>query len=180
MQRRLAIPSSTDFVHIWCPLSGLAFKLNFDAAIFSNTSSSGFGAIIRNGMGEVMVGLLARGPYIASSKEGEVLACRKALEFAIDFGFREIVLEGDNATVMKSLMSPQVNMSRLGHIYEDICILATGFRSQTISCFRRGANGVAHSLAWFAAQLDSKIIWLGDSPPPALEALYLDCISLHN
>lgn len=41
-QCRLAIPTSTDSVHKWCPPSGSAFKLNFDAAIFSNTSSSGF------------------------------------------------------------------------------------------------------------------------------------------
>ena len=60
-------------------------------------------------MGEVMAGLSARGPYVASNKEGEVLACRKALEFAIDSRFTEIVLEGDNAKVMKLLMSPQVD-----------------------------------------------------------------------
>ena len=164
----------------WCPPFGSTFKLNFNVAVVSNTSSSGFGAIIRNGMGEVMTGLLARGLYVASSEEGKVLACRKALEFAIDAGFREIVLEGDNATIMKSLMSPRVNRSRLGHIYEDIHTLATSFRSLTVSCVKRGANVVAHSLARFAAQLVSEIIWLEDSPPPALEALDLDCISLHN
>ena len=65
-------------------------------------------------------------------------------------------------------------------IYEDIRTLATSFRSLTVSCVKRGANSVDHSLARFAAQLDSEIIWLEDSPPPALEALYLDCISLHN
>ena len=122
----------------WCPPSGSTFKLNFDVAVFSNTYSSGFGAIIRNGMGEVIAGLSARGPYVASSEEGEVLACRKALEFAVDAGFREIVLEGDNATVMKSLMSPRVNRSRLGHIYKDIRTLATSFRSVTVSCVKRG------------------------------------------
>ena len=164
----------------WCPPFGSAFKLNFDVVVFSNTLSSSFGAIIRNGMGEVMTGLSARDPYVASSEEGEVLACRKALEFAIDAGFREIVLEGDNAIVIKSLMSPRVNRSRLGHIYEDICTLASGFRSLTVSWVKRGSNAVAHSLAQFATQVDSEIVWLEDSPPPAFEALYLDCVSLHD
>ena len=148
--------------------------------VFSNTSSSSSGAIIRNGMGMVMAGLSARGPYIASSEKRKVLVCRKALEFAVDAGFREIVLEGDNAIVMKSLMSPRVNRSKLGHIYEDIHTLATSYRSLTVSYVKRGANAVAHSLARFATQLDSEIIWLEDSPLPVLEALYLDCISLHN
>lgn len=167
-------------MHKWCPPSGSAIKLNFEAAIFSNTSSSGFGAIIINGMGEVMASLSARGPYVASNEEGEVLACPKALEFVVDVGSKEIVLKGYNATVMKSLMSPRVNRSRLGHIYEDIHTFAMSFRSLTVSCIRRGANAVAHSLAWFADQIYSEIIWLEDSPPPALEAPYLDWISLNN
>ena len=53
-------------------------------------------------MGEVMASLLARGPYVASNEEGEVLAW-KALEFAIDSGFTEIVLEGDNAKVRSNV-----------------------------------------------------------------------------
>ena len=32
---------------------------------------------------------------------GKVLACRKALTFAIDTSFMEVILEGDNARVMK-------------------------------------------------------------------------------
>ena len=81
------------------------FKLNFDAAIFANTNSSGVGAIIRNCQGEVMAGLSARGPSVVSSEEAEVLACRKALEFALDSGFSDLVVEGDNALVMKAILS---------------------------------------------------------------------------
>ena len=43
---------------------------------------------------------------------------------------------------------------------------------------RRTANGVAHSLACFARHLSEDIVWLEDSPPSALEALYLDSISI--
>ena len=44
-----------------------------------------------------------RGGVLRDSEEVEVLACRKALEFAIDAGFMEIILEGDNAMVMKKI-----------------------------------------------------------------------------
>ena len=37
----------------------------------------------------------------------------------------------------------------------------------------RSANVVAHSLARYTKHLDEDIVWLEDSPPPALEALYL-------
>ena len=46
-------------------------------------------AIIRNGSGEVMASISARGPPIIDSEEAEILACRKALEFAVDAGFRD-------------------------------------------------------------------------------------------
>ena len=31
------------------------------------------------------------------------MKCRKALEFAIDAGFKEVILEGDNAMVTKTV-----------------------------------------------------------------------------
>ena len=38
----------------------------------------------------------------------------------------------------------------------------------------RTANGVAHCLAKFARGIVDEIVWMEDSPPPALEALCLD------
>ena len=50
-------------------------------------------------------------------------------ECAVDAGFAELEIEGDNATVMKSLASLPVIKPRLGNIYEDIRVLASGCRS---------------------------------------------------
>ena len=137
------------------------------------------GVIIRNSQGEVMASLSARGPAVASSKEAEVLACRKAVEFAIDVGFMDLVIEGDNATVMKAIVSPRLDRSRQGHIYDDIRTLAVGFRSLFVGCIKRSANFVAYSLARYASHLEEELVWLEESPPPALDALHLD-VSLLN
>ena len=48
------------------------------------------------------------------------MACRKAVIFAMEAGFSEIVLEGDNVTVMKTISNVSSHNSLLGHIYEDI------------------------------------------------------------
>ena len=53
--------------------------------------------MIRNAAGEVMVALSVRGAAVIDSEEAEAMACRKALEFAIDAGFSELVVEGDNS-----------------------------------------------------------------------------------
>ena len=81
----------------------MLFKLNFDGACFDEGTASGYGAVIRNEKGEVMAALAVRGGAMRDSEEVEVMACRKALEFAIDVGFTEIILEGDNALVMKMI-----------------------------------------------------------------------------
>ena len=65
----------------------------------------GFGAIIRNEKGEVMASFSVIGPSVADIKEAELLHCRKALEFAVDTGFTDIVVEGDNSVVIKAILS---------------------------------------------------------------------------
>ena len=162
----------------WKPPSSLVYKLNFDAATSPSLRTSGFGAVIRNEKGEVMAAYAARGPPVTDSKETEALACCKAMEFAMDAGFSDLIIEGDNAEVMKAISSPRVNCSRLGHIYDDIRCLTAGVRAWSTSWVRRSANGVAHSLAQFAREIENEIVWLEDSLPPALEALYSDSLLL--
>ena len=104
-QEQLTIVSRTSTESRWCPPPNSKFKLNFDAATFSNLKCSGIAAIIRNEKGEVMGAMSAKGPQVQDSMEAKVLACRRALEFAIDIGFSELVIEGDSAQVLNSFMS---------------------------------------------------------------------------
>lgn len=60
-QARLTVSGTPSFVQKWRPPTGSSYKLNFDAAVFSDTSSSGFGAVIRNNLGEVMPAMSAKG-----------------------------------------------------------------------------------------------------------------------
>ena len=48
-----------------------------------------------------------------------------------------------------------------------------------MQCVKRSANSVAHCLARYASQLGEDMVWLEESPPPALRASYLDSISLN-
>ena len=163
----------------WRPPPGSSYKLNFDAAVFSDTSSSGFGAVIRNNLEEVMPAMSAKGPSVVDSEEAEVLACRRALEFAVNTGFEELMIEGDNSTVIRCISSLRAFHSRLGNIYADIHVLAAGSRCKSFSCVKREANSVAHSLARYARSIVEDIFWMEETPPPSLEALYLDSISLN-
>ena len=80
----------------------------------------GFGAIIRNLYEEVMAAMSVKGPWISSSEEAKALACRKTIEFSMEAGFSELIIEGDNTTVMKAVSGSSGGHSLLGHFYEDI------------------------------------------------------------
>jgi len=162
----------------WSPPPRNGFKLNFDAAIFEELNALGFGAVIRNGEEEVMAVMGARGPPVSGSEEAVVLACRKALEFAVDAGFTELLVKGDNVAVIQTILHSRPNGSRLGHLYEDIQCLCASLRAVSVGWVSRTANGVAHCLAKFARGLVDEIVWLEESPPPALEALYLDVLKI--
>ena len=156
------------------------YKLNFDAAVLTDTSASSVGVIIRNDRGQVMVALSSKGLAVTNSKEAEVLACRQAMEFALDVGFSDLIVEGDDSNVIRSIVSAQIDWSHLGNLYDDIRCLAGRLRHVEFRGIRHITNEVAHSLARFARHLSEDIVWLEDSPPPALEALYSDSISIAN
>lgn len=161
---------------VWKPPPNSVFKLNFDAAVFVEAKRTGFGAIIRNDKGKVMAAMSAGGPPVSSSEEAELLACRKAVEFATGFGFSELVIEGDNSNVMRALSSSLVDLSLLGNMVDNVRHLVHGMHWVTFSYIRRGGNRVAHALAQHARNISEDVFWMEDSPPPALNALYHDSL----
>ena len=150
------------------------FKLNFDAVMFSELRFSGVGAMIRNEKGEVMAAMSARGPQVGESAVVEIIACRRALEFAGEAGFTDLVVEGDNLSVMKSLAA-----SWLGHIIQDIKGLTRSLRNVSFSYVRRATNSVAHGLVRYAKNIREDMYWMEENPPPVLEALCYDFSQLN-
>ena len=68
----------------------------------------------------VMVVMSAKGPLVGDSKEAKILACRRATKFAIDVGFTNLVIDGDNTVAMSSISSLGIDQSWLGHIIQEI------------------------------------------------------------
>ena len=132
---------------------------------------SGYGAIIQNDKGEVMT---ASGPKVSTSDEVELLACRRAIEFAVDAGFSRLIIEGDNSNVIQVISSPLENFSLFGNVVNDIRHLIWGLQWTRVCCIRRGANKVAHTLAQYARNtLDEDLYWMKDSPPTSFRSLVL-------
>ena len=152
----------------------MEYKLNFDVAVFSSLDRSGYGAIIRNDNGEVRAAMTASGPKVSTSDEAELLACRRAIEFAMDAGFTRLIIEGDNSNVIQATSSPLKSFSLFGNVVNDIRHLIWGLQWTKVCCIRRGANKVAHALAQYARNtLDEDLYWMEDSPPTSFRSLVL-------
>ena len=52
--------------------------------------------------------------------------------------------------------------------------MAAGLHVFSVNCVTRLANSVAHSLARFARCITDEVVWVEESPPLTLEALYFD------
>ena len=164
---------------IWQPPPSEVYKLNYDAALFSDLGRTGIGAVIRNEKGEVMAAMTACGQAVHTSEEAKLLACRRALEFAVDAGFYRLIIEGDNGNVTHAISSSTENNSPFGNVVDDICHLIRGLHWSAVCCIRRGRNRVAHVLVQHARfTLDEDLYWMEDSPPPAMDALYHDLLSI--
>ncbi|XP_075649789.1 uncharacterized protein LOC142620276 [Castanea sativa] len=155
---RLSSNSPTSSLCRWRPPPSSRFKLNLDAAIFKEDDASGMGAIIRNEKGEVMAALSAIGPLVTCSEEAEVLACRRAVEFAMECGFSEVVVEGDNQMVMSAIQLRKRLSSGIGHIIQDVLCLLNNFWLSQVHYIRRSANSTAHALARFAKNVTNELL----------------------
>ena len=89
-----------------------------------------------------------------------------------------MAVKGDNQSVMAALERKSCLLSRVGHILQDVICMVKEFRWSQVQFAKRSANTVAHLLARHAKNVTHDVIWLEDSPPPVVQALYLDSISI--
>ncbi|XP_075665318.1 uncharacterized protein LOC142634977 [Castanea sativa] len=142
--------------------------------MFVENTSSGFGAVIRNSRGEVMAAMTAKGPAVQCSKEAELLACRKAMEFATDTSFTTLIVEGDSVNATRSITSTKDNQSAFGHIVGNIWHLMGALEWVSVSCTKKNGNKVAHVLARYAQHVNSDSFWMEKVPSIALESVNFD------
>ena len=139
------------------------FKINFDGAVFQDKNEAGLGIIIRNDHGLVMVALTQVIPLPTSVEMVEVLAARRALIFAKELTFDQIILEGDSDIAICAVKSDVFSAASFGHILLDIKGLATHFRHVVFSHTRRQGNKVAHNLARAACNFHPPVLGLRKS-----------------
>ena len=82
-------------------------KINFDGAVFDEANMSGVGVVIRDSYGEVLASCSEKISQAYEAEVIEALAAQKALSFAQELGFQNVILEGDALGLIQALKSQE-------------------------------------------------------------------------
>ena len=142
----LSLPESA-VVHQWRPPEQGIYKVNFDATIFKASNSAGVGVIILDWGGQAIGALSMSMPLANSAPDMEALACRRAVQFAVDLSLHRVIFQGDSAIVINAVSQENAALSSYGFIVKDILSLISSFLSFEFVHVPRSGNIVADALA---------------------------------
>nr|XP_023884649.1 uncharacterized protein LOC111996849 [Quercus suber] len=114
------------------------------------TSYAGIGVVIRDLVGKVIGALSERIALPTTVDDVETLACRRAIEFAMEKGMQQVIFEGDSATVLNCIQAGSPCLAPFGKVIEDSFSLASHLSHYSFSHVRRKGNVMADKLAKLA------------------------------
>ena len=105
----------------------------------------GTGIVICDSKGEVIAAFSEKIPLPPTVEDIEVLACRRAMSFALEIGLRDVVFEGDSETIIKNLNFESDCLASFGNIVEGSKCAALNFRFFSFSHVKHNGNVVVIS-----------------------------------
>ena len=125
---------------------------------------SGWGFIIRDHVGDVVLAGGKQNMGFSSPEEEEARACYYALRTALSHGFDRLVVEGDCQPLMSKLNKRVIPNNSLGYFISDILSLVVRFQFLVWNFVKRGCNTVAHAIAHLQPVSLQERIWLEEGP----------------
>ena len=101
--------------------------------LFRDLNEAGLRVVIQNLKGEVMTTLTEKIPLPYFVVLLEALAARRAVFFAIEFGFGQSIFKGDSEILVKILNNANPSHASIGHIIKDIQSTSSLFRNHSFS-----------------------------------------------
>ena len=137
----------------WTPPPEGMLSMCVDAALFPLLRRMGWGAVLRDHDGKVILSCSESLDGCPSPELAESLAVRRALAVLRDRGFRKCTLESDCLSLIQRIVSSAQDRSQVGMIVRDIKTLAAGFESLSFKHISRVFNVTAHQLARASVRL---------------------------
>ncbi|KAK2651128.1 hypothetical protein Ddye_018617 [Dipteronia dyeriana] len=162
----------------WIPPPLGRLKINTDTAIDVAKKRVGIGIIVRDSTGAVMASSSQQVKASYDPHTVESLAIYKGLQFALESGFWNCVLESDAQVVVNLINSNSYVSSDVGVIIQDILGLLVKFTECNVGFVPRRANLTAHCLVKLGLNSETELFWLEEVPPSVLPVVLGDCPKL--
>ncbi|XP_065636023.1 uncharacterized protein LOC111983043 isoform X1 [Quercus suber] len=114
-----------------------SYKMNMDGAVFKTQKSAGVGVIIRDEQGQVVAALSQKINAPLGALEVEAKAVEIALQFAMDVGVYEFIMEGDSLVVYNALCGHSSPPSSVASVISGALDFCGLFRRVEFSHIRR-------------------------------------------
>ncbi|KAA3469411.1 reverse transcriptase [Gossypium australe] len=149
---------------LWNPPDIGFIKLNFDETFQNDSRTFTTAVLAKNPEGEVVGAKTYLFEDVVDTFVAEVRACERAILFAVEMGFRRLLVEGDSLSVIKKLKTKGEDRSILRPIIQHIRILENSFENASDLFVPRLVNGAAHTLALEKRRRQISGIWVDGVP----------------
>lgn len=136
-------------------------KINSDATIFKE-GKVGFGGIMRDDVGDIMMATCMSMEGCHSVGEAKALAVRHSLSVALEAGLRSIELDSDCLKFTTHLQQGRLENTSFGNLVFDILELGSQY---IYSHVYRSGNQVAHNLAQLSRKYEEFRVWIEEGSP---------------
>uniref|UniRef100_A0A8I6X049 RNase H type-1 domain-containing protein n=1 Tax=Hordeum vulgare subsp. vulgare TaxID=112509 RepID=A0A8I6X049_HORVV len=136
-------------------------KLNSDGAISkARGKARGGGDVLRDNNDAFLAGARHLLPSIVDPEATEILACKRALQVALETNVQRVHVELDCLQVVQMLNRQARNYSVLGPWIQEVNEMLQGFQEFKVSWTRCSANVAAHKLARVGVGDEFCMVWL--------------------
>ncbi|KAK9984857.1 hypothetical protein SO802_034382 [Lithocarpus litseifolius] len=168
------------YVSKWEPPTFPFYKVNVDGAVFKEQKEVGVGVVIRDHIGNIILGLSKKFQYPLGAIEVEAKAFESSLEFAKDMGIQDFVLEGDSLNIVHALSENSHAASTIPALIHGMQVTSFEFRNVLSSHVRRNSTVPTHQLAKHALGIFDFSVWIEENPCFLVQALLHDVSTTFN
>ena len=155
-----------------------AVKLNVDGSFVEQHGTAGAGMILRDSSGHIVLSSCRSLRYCTSALEAELGAFMVGIALALQWSQEPIIVETDNASLVKMVTSTAKDVSHLGHLVAEVKAMVRSGRDIRIVKIPRSQNKASDALARYGRVHDSTNVWIGTGPDEILNFILRDCNTL--
>ncbi|XP_074368774.1 uncharacterized protein LOC141708859 [Apium graveolens] len=172
-EKRVFVSAANTIACTWKPPAQGWFKVNVDAALFTDSAGFGIGCVIRDASGGFVAARTQKIEAIITPKEAEAIGLKEALSWTKELRHKRCVFETDAKLLAEACKGVQ-RWTYFHTIVLDSIELFKNYDDVLVEFILRSANEVAHRLARATYSMSGVKEWVHNPPSFICDVLSLD------